>query len=249
MVPRAARTALRRSGLDRVRQRGIGASAGVTLPRRRATKGHMDSQTGDSGAPTPGEVEEFAELFRATFDRVTRFVARRLRDPADVADIVAGTYAAAFAAWRHVHLVKDSPIAWVYGITRNLISLEFRHRRYSDAAAARSFAQELMAPDEFARVEEVIDALRLAPDLERLLDATLTANERDLLRLVHQEDLAIAEAGRVLGISPVAARMRLARARRRVRKAAEADHLVLSANDDSFRSETPTRRPVENPSA
>ena len=36
----------------------------------------MDSQTQDSGAPTPGEVEEFAELFRATFDRVTRFVAR-----------------------------------------------------------------------------------------------------------------------------------------------------------------------------
>jgi RNA polymerase sigma-70 factor (ECF subfamily) len=47
--------------------------------------------------------------------------------------------------------------------------------------------------------------------------AELPAGERAVLELVALDGLSVHEAGRVLGISPVAARVRLHRARRRVR--------------------------------
>ena len=62
----------------------------------------------------------------------------------------------------------------------------------------------------------MIDAERLAAPLERGL-RQLTVAERELLLLVAEEGLAIAEAARALGIPAAAARMRLSRARRKLR--------------------------------
>jgi RNA polymerase sigma-70 factor (ECF subfamily) len=62
----------------------------------------------------------------------------------------------------------------------------------------------------------MIDAARLAAPLEQGL-RQLTDNERELLLLVAEEGLPVAEAGRALGIPAPAARMRLNRARRKLR--------------------------------
>ena len=62
----------------------------------------------------------------------------------------------------------------------------------------------------------MIDAARLAAPLEQGL-RQLTDAERELLLLVAEEGLPVAEAGRALGIPAPAARMRLNRARRKLR--------------------------------
>ncbi len=170
-------------------------------------------------APTSGQVDAFEALYRATFDDVTRFAARRLREPEDVADAVAATFATAFASWDRFDPRRGPAIAWLFGIARNVIAGERRRRRQADRVARRVGVGDLVAPDEYERLAEVIDAVRLAPALERMLEDGLTEGERELLRLVCEDELSVADAGRVLDITPVAARMRLARVRRRVRRA------------------------------
>jgi DNA-directed RNA polymerase specialized sigma24 family protein len=67
----------------------------------------------------------------------------------------------------------------------------------------------------------MLDAARLAPAAERALSEQLTEAERALFLLVAHDGLAVADAARSLGLSPVAGRMRLARARRKLRAAVE----------------------------
>jgi RNA polymerase sigma-70 factor (ECF subfamily) len=72
--------------------------------------------------------------------------------------------------------------------------------------------------DEHERVETMLDAARLASSAERAL-AELTDAEQDLFLLVAHDGLPVADAARALGLTPVAGRMRLARARRKLRAA------------------------------
>jgi RNA polymerase sigma-70 factor (ECF subfamily) len=72
--------------------------------------------------------------------------------------------------------------------------------------------------DEHERVEAMLDAARLAPSIERAL-GELTDAEQNLFLLVAHDRLPVADAARALGLTPVAGRMRLARARRKLRAA------------------------------
>jgi RNA polymerase sigma factor (sigma-70 family) len=80
----------------------------------------------------------------------------------------------------------------------------------------------LLDADDYARVEERIDA---AADLRRTYTAMqrLAQQDRQMLELVAVDGLSAVEAARALSISPVAARVRLARARSRLRAALSAD--------------------------
>ena len=166
---------------------------------------------------------EFEAVFRATFDQVTRYVARRVRVPADVADVVASTYEESLGAWHTYDARRGDHLPWLLGIARNLVSRDARRRLHQGALAERISGQALLAPDEFEQIEGMIDAMRLAPRVERAMSDVLTDGERELLMLVREDGLSLADAGRALGITPVAARMRLARARRRVRSYLEGD--------------------------
>jgi RNA polymerase sigma factor (sigma-70 family) len=67
-------------------------------------------------------------------------------------------------------------------------------------------------------IEAAIDAARLAPRLTAVL-GTLPARDRQLLELVSAYGLTPAQAGDVLGLNPNTARLRLSRARARLREA------------------------------
>ena len=67
-----------------------------------------------------------------------------------------------------------------------------------------------------------LDASRLRQPLSDALDSLAPA-EREIVELVDIDGLAPSDAARVLGISPAAARMRLARGRRRLRAALAVD--------------------------
>lgn len=159
----------------------------------------------------------FEAVYRETFDTVTRYVARRVHNPADVADIVASTYVEALACWDGYDARRGRPIGWIIGIAHNQVAMDARRRRYRAQLEPRIAGRELLAPDEYGAIEELIDAARLAPRVERAIAAVCSGPEAELLRLVRQDGLTVADAARALGVAPVTARMRLSRARRRVR--------------------------------
>jgi len=156
--------------------------------------------------PIPATVAE--QRFRDVFSHlgaVTAYAHRR--GSADADALAAETMA---IAWRRLADVpSDDPLPWLYGTARNLLLAEARR------AARRTVLRE---PDPFTPPPELHD---LDPQLEHALRA-LRPLDREALLLVAWEDLTPAQAARVLGIGATAFRVRLLRARRRLRAQLEA---------------------------
>jgi DNA-directed RNA polymerase specialized sigma24 family protein len=70
----------------------------------------------------------FEVFYRGHVDRVIGFTARRIRDPADVADIVAATFVTVLTAASSYDPRRGEPGAWLLGITARLIANEHRRR-------------------------------------------------------------------------------------------------------------------------
>lgn len=139
----------------------------------------------------------FSAVFRH-LGAVTAYARRRgSRDPEGLA-------AEAMAiAWRRLDRVpRDDPRPWLYATARNLLLAERR------TASADGDLPERCTTDP--------DPVALDPQLLRALRA-LSATDREALLLVAWEDLTPAQAANALGVSGAAFRVRLLRARRRLR--------------------------------
>lgn len=151
----------------------------------------------------------FGRLYREHGRAILAYALRRAGDPEDAADVVAETF---LIAWRRLGDIPtgDRARLWLYGVARRVLAN--RHR----AAQRRTRLGERLA--ESLRTElathpaasgEAAEALRAMGELGE--------EDRELLLLVSWEELSPAEAARVLGVSSLAARSRLHRARRRLR--------------------------------
>ena len=147
--------------------------------------------------------ERFREVF-AHLGAVTAYARRRGSRDAD------GIAAEAMSiAWRRLADVpRDDPLPWLYATARNLLLAERR-------AANRTSAAEAAEPSVPAPELDELD-----PQLDHAL-RTLGPTDREALLLIAWEDLAPTQAARVLGLNPTAFRVRLLRARRRLRAALE----------------------------
>jgi RNA polymerase sigma factor (sigma-70 family) len=155
----------------------------------------------------------FTDFYRAHVGEVTRFVARRVADPQLAADLTAEVFLAVIEAAEHYRGSHGGPRTWVYGIARNVIAAEFRRSARERRAEGRIAGRRLLDTDDVERLVEKIDAVRQFRALHRRLQA-LPEGERAVLELVAVDGLTVAEAAAALGIRPVAARVRLHRARR-----------------------------------
>jgi RNA polymerase sigma factor (sigma-70 family) len=154
------------------------------------------------------------ELLGTIYERhaaaVFRFVARRV-GPAAAEDLLGDVFIAAVAARTRVRVHQSgSALPWLYGIAGNVVRSHLRQRMTA------------VPPDgetvDWGAVDDRLDARAQRDDLRLALGA-LTEVERDLLLLVAWEGLSPAEAAEVLGITAVAARSRLHRARTRAQAA------------------------------
>jgi len=152
--------------------------------------------------PTPED--RFAAVF-AHLRAVAAYARRRgAADP----DAVAAEAMA--IAWRRLADVpRDDARPWLYATARNLVRAE-RRRRLATTA-----------DDELGKVPaDETPSLELDPPLAHAL-GQLSPFDREALLLVAWEDLTPTQAARSLGIQPTAFRVRLLRARRRMRRALE----------------------------
>lgn len=160
----------------------------------------------------------FEVFYRRHVGRVIRFAARRLSEPADVADLTAATFVEVLTSAATYDPSRGQPEAWLLGIAVRLIA-NGRRRQGREAAALRRIAgRRLIDPDDFERLEEQIDASR-ATTAALYAMAKLKPSEREALLLVGADGLTPAQAAGVLGITGPAFRMRLHSARRALARA------------------------------
>ena len=179
---------------------------------KRASKGRAVADLDVSAIAT--DPDAFEQFYREHVEAVQRFVARRVDDPYLAADLTADVFLAAIDSAHAYRPGRGKPIAWLYGVARNVVAAENRRTARERRARARIPAtEELIEPEDLARLHERIDAEAAGRRLYRAMDI-LSRSERSVLELVALEGLEVAEAATALGIRPVAARVRLHRARR-----------------------------------
>lgn len=163
----------------------------------------------------------FEEFYREHVDAVTRFVARRVDDPHTVADLTAEVFLAVIDSGHTYRPRLGSERAWLYGVARNVASAERRRAARESALSGRVAGRRLLEQDDIARLEEKLTAER---DGRRALAALaeLPDGERAVIELIVVDQLTVGEAAAALGVSKVAARVRLHRARKALRAATEA---------------------------
>lgn len=111
---------------------------------------------------------------------------------------------------------RGRAIGWLYGVGGYVASSMRRHRSRSSHAEQHVSGRALLDPDDYARVEEGIDAAARLRQTFLAMDA-LPEQDRKILELVAVDELTTGQAAHALGISPVAARVRVSRARNRLR--------------------------------
>jgi len=151
----------------------------------------------------------FRRLYKENGKDLLAYALRRAQDPEDAADVVAETF---LVAWRRGPEVPHGAAArlWLFGVARRILSNQQRAERRRAKLAERLRVD--LATEFEHRLESEGERDGLRATLERL-----DPDDRELLTLIAWEELTPAQAARVLGISAVAARSRLLRARRRFR--------------------------------
>lgn len=172
--------------------------------------------------------EAMERLYRCYADAVWMFAMRRCGDADEAADLVADVFVAALESAHRFDSRRGRPTAWLLGIASRTLADRHRRRQRERRATARLLGHRLLEPDERAAVEARIDAERRAGGLADHLEA-LPDGERSLFELVAFHELSPSEAARALGIRPGAARVRLARARRRLRGIARTEPVPAPA--------------------
>jgi RNA polymerase sigma factor (sigma-70 family) len=172
--------------------------------------------------PADGAVAEFEALYRANVAAVTAYFARRSADPQTVADLTADTFVQAITSFATFDPRKGTPRAWVFGIARHIYARHCQAHSQQRSRVERLAGRRELAPDEVGDLIDRIDAERPGRALVSGL-TTLPAGDRAVVELVDLAGLQAKEVAQVLGIAPGTLRMRLLRARARLRKAATPD--------------------------
>jgi RNA polymerase sigma-70 factor, ECF subfamily len=172
--------------------------------------------TGDSRsdgellAGLPCQPELMGVLYERHAQAVFRYLARRA-GPAAAEDLLSEVFIGAVSASsRVVAHDSGSALPWLYGIALNVLRRHFRQQQPA-GGATRDLGMDWDAVDD--RLDAWAERRRLRAALEDLSDS-----DRELLLLAAWENLTNAEAAAALGISAVAARSRLHRARKRALK-------------------------------
>src|ERR1700728_2330611 len=174
-------------------------------------------------ASPPGvPLAEFEQVYLPNVDVPMASFARRCRDPHTVADLTSETFVRAMDGFARFDPRRGSDRAWLFGIAAHVFARHCEQSAGGRDAAARLGGHRTLGMDEIEELAERIDAEREGAALMRRC-ARLPAVERAAIELVDLDGLSPKEAAQVLGVSGVAFRKRLSRARSRLRKEHESN--------------------------
>jgi RNA polymerase sigma factor (sigma-70 family) len=183
----------------------------------RATRWSAASSARSRGQPPSSPIEEFEQIYRRNVDALIGYFARRCREPQTVADLTSETFLRAVEGFAGFDPDRGSDRAWLFGIATRVFARHCDRSATSRDALARLGGQRVLEHDEIEELTARIDAERDGEELIRRCEQ-LPGVERSAIELVDLAGLSPKEAARVIGISRVALRQRLSRARSRLRK-------------------------------
>jgi RNA polymerase sigma factor (sigma-70 family) len=160
--------------------------------------------------------ELFEVFYREHVEDLQGFVARRVGNRERAADLTAEIFLAAIDSAHRYRPRRGTPKAWLYGIARALVANDGRRRGRERAREERFRGSALLNEEDAARMDARIDAAAQSRRLYTAMDR-LSEDERAVMELVAIDELTVAEAAAAAGVRPVTARVRLHRARRKLR--------------------------------
>jgi RNA polymerase sigma-70 factor, ECF subfamily len=199
-----------------------------TLPgRARAVSGVWDRDT--AGA----FVEE---LFARHHGEIYAYLIRMLRDPELAADLTQDAFVKAYRAYDTLEKSENAR-AWLYQIAHRVALDELRRRKI-----VRFFPWTGESRGSVPSAEHIAMELRLSGPLQRALER-IPERQRAALLLAELHDLTGVELAAALGVSHVAARALLTRARESLRQALAVEEARDATREasDSHRS-----RPIDS---
>jgi len=151
-------------------------------------------------------LDQFPDFYRKHYRLILTVAQQRLGGTADAEDVTAEVFRVAWA--RHDDGAAIT-LPWLYTTLRNVIGNEYRRQ-----GRLGSFVSDagpiLTVDDSFGSAAD--DAIEVRRALRRLPEA-----DRELLYMAYWEELSRVEIAAILGISAIAVRIRLMRARERFR--------------------------------
>jgi RNA polymerase sigma-70 factor (ECF subfamily) len=181
------------------------------------------ARTRVSGAWDKDTAGAFVEqLFAKHHGEIYAYLIRMLRDPELAADLTQDAFVKAYKNYDTLEKPENAR-AWLYQIAHRVALDELRHRKivrflpWTGESRGASPSAEHLAMD-----------LRLSGDLQRALNK-IPERQRAALLLAELHDLTGLELAAALGVSHVAARALLTRARESLRQALAAERAVDAA--------------------
>jgi RNA polymerase sigma-70 factor (ECF subfamily) len=158
-----------------------------------------------------GDRAAYGELYRRLSPAIAAVARRRVSDPEIVADVIQDTFVKAFERMHQVRDLERFP-AWLAGIARNTARDALR-ARYASLVEPGADLTELgdVRPGPDRCVESRHELRGVLAGI-----ALLSPGDALAVTLVAHLGLSTEELASVLGIAPVAAKVRLHRARRRL---------------------------------
>lgn len=169
--------------------------------------------TGGTGESRHAAAQRFRSLYLENYTSLIGYARRRTPTSDDAADVVAETF---LVAWRNLHKVPpgEGATPWLFGIARGVLAIQARGARRRSQLAQR-VGYELQSQGEPPTPSGI--------DLTAVVEAfsRLSAKDQEILRLSAWERLGPKQLAIALDCSHGAAKVRLFRARTRLRRLLE----------------------------
>lgn len=169
-----------------------------------------------AAAPPDEAVAAFESVYRANVTAITGYFARRCADPQSVADLTSETFVSAIGSLRTFDPRRGTARAWLFGIARRVYARYCQQTADGRQAVLALAGRRPLGDDGLEELAARIDDQRAGRELMAAAER-LSAVERGALELVDLAGLTPREAATVLGVSSGALRVRLTRARKRLR--------------------------------
>ncbi|MBM7806638.1 RNA polymerase sigma-70 factor (ECF subfamily) [Geodermatophilus bullaregiensis] len=160
--------------------------------------------------------QRFEEAYRASGTAVLGYALRRSASREDALDVVAETFVTAWRRLADMPPADDEVRPWLFGIARLCLANAARGSRRAVRLGERlaDALTDVVVPDPAALHEDGARRRLVRAALDRL-----SPEDRELVTLVAWEGLTPAQAATALGVPAGTARVRLHRARTRLRAA------------------------------
>jgi RNA polymerase sigma-70 factor (ECF subfamily) len=179
----------------------------------------------EDGFRLPLDANDISELYRSHARDLLVFFTRRVYDPEVALDLVAETFAAAFAVRGQFRGSEhDQAIAWIYGIAHNQLGRYFRRGAVERRALAKLGVEvPAMSEDEYDRIIELTGLDQLRGRVAAAL-GDLPLDQRRAIELRIVEERSYGEVAGEMGISEQVARARVSRGLRALASRSRALH-------------------------